>query len=41
MTSDATPVEPLPAGPEGYAKGLKEESDRVAATVKAAKIEPQ
>ncbi|MET0668627.1 MAG: tripartite tricarboxylate transporter substrate binding protein [Xanthobacteraceae bacterium] len=34
-------VEPAPAGPDGYAKGLKAESDRVAATVKAANIEPQ
>jgi tripartite-type tricarboxylate transporter receptor subunit TctC len=34
-------VEPAGAGPEAYAKGLKEESDRVAATVKAAGIEPQ
>jgi len=34
-------VDPAPAGPEGYAKGLKEESDRVAATVKAANIQPQ
>jgi tripartite-type tricarboxylate transporter receptor subunit TctC len=34
-------VDPAPAGPDGYAKGLKEESDRVAATVKAANIQPQ
>ncbi len=34
-------VEPAPAGPDGYAKGLKEEADRVAATVKAANIQPQ
>jgi tripartite-type tricarboxylate transporter receptor subunit TctC len=34
-------VEPAPAGPDGYAKGLKEEAARVAATVKAANIQPQ
>jgi tripartite-type tricarboxylate transporter receptor subunit TctC len=34
-------VEPAGAGPADYAKGLKEEADRVAATVKAANIQPQ
>ena len=34
-------VEPAGAGPDDYAKGLKEEADRVAATVKAANIQPQ
>ena len=34
-------VEPAGAGPADYAKGLKDESDRVAATVKAAGITPQ
>ena len=34
-------VEPAGAGPGDYAKGLKAEADRVAATVKAAGITPQ
>jgi tripartite-type tricarboxylate transporter receptor subunit TctC len=34
-------VEPAGAGPADYAKGLKAEADRVAATVKAAGITPQ
>jgi tripartite-type tricarboxylate transporter receptor subunit TctC len=34
-------VEPAGAGPADYAKGLKAEADRVAATVKAANIQPQ
>ncbi len=34
-------VEPAGAGPADYAKGLKEEAGRVAATVKAANIQPQ
>ena len=34
-------VEPAAAGPADYAKGIKEEADRVAATVKAANIQPQ
>jgi tripartite-type tricarboxylate transporter receptor subunit TctC len=34
-------VEPAGAGPADYAKGLKDEADRVAATVKAANIQPQ
>jgi tripartite-type tricarboxylate transporter receptor subunit TctC len=34
-------VEPAGAGPADYAKGLKSEADRVAATVKAANIQPQ
>ena len=34
-------VEPAGAGPAEYAKGLKAEADRVAATVKAANIKPQ
>ena len=34
-------VDPAGAGPADYAKGLKAESDRVAATVKAANIQPQ
>ena len=34
-------VEPAGAGPVDYAKGLKAEADRVAATVKAANIQPQ
>ena len=34
-------VEPAGAGPADYAKGLKAEADRVAATVKAAGLKPQ
>jgi len=34
-------VEPAGAGPAEYAKGIKEEADRVAATVKAANLQPQ
>jgi tripartite-type tricarboxylate transporter receptor subunit TctC len=34
-------VEPAGAGPADYAKGLRAEADRVAATVKAANIQPQ
>ena len=34
-------VESAGAGPVDYAKGLKAEADRVAATVKAANIQPQ